>query len=213
MADDQKRAAYNLDNALMVVRERLVSIDIREQCRRAGAEYRRLDAGASVTIRYLNQDYTVTLPEAEVAPASGAPDLPLREKVLILHYLAQARGTAAAGRLITYRDLPGGIVYFPTFSKRTTDPLTARFGRDAVALTAAGQRMGGHPGEIGDISLVIDIFPRVPVTLVLWEGDEEFAPRLNLLFDANITDYLEPEDVTVLCETLTWRLIRSSRGT
>jgi hypothetical protein len=34
---------------------------------------------------------------------------------------------------------------------------------------------------------------------------------LNLLFDANIMDYLETEDVTVVCEIITWRLVGYSK--
>jgi len=29
------------------------------------------------------------------------------------------------------------------------------------------------------------------------------------LFDANISDYLSTEDVTVLCETIAWKLVKS----
>ena len=74
----------------------------------------------------------------------------------------------------------------------------------------AGRRLGGRDSDAGDTAIVIDAFSRVPLTLVLWEGDDELPAQLNLLFDANITDYLETEDVTILCETLTWRLIRGS---
>jgi hypothetical protein len=48
----------------------------------------------------------------------------------------------------------------------------------------------------------------VPLTLVLWRGDEEVAPNGNILFDANISDYLSTEDVAVLSETITWRLVK-----
>jgi hypothetical protein len=44
---------------------------------------------------------------------------------------------------------------------------------------------------------------------VLWRGDEELAPNGNILFDANISDYLSSEDVTVLSETIIWKLVRS----
>jgi Domain of unknown function (DUF3786) len=43
----------------------------------------------------------------------------------------------------------------------------------------------------------------VPVTLALWRGDEELTPAGNILFDASISGYLEAEDITVLCETIT----------
>lgn len=205
------RPVYNLGIAWELACRRLGESDIEEQCRRGGAQCTRRDAGFHVTIHYFGQPYVVTLPEVELSPGPGSPALPLREKVLVLHYLARAKGTAVTGRQVTYRELPGGMVYFPTFAKRTAEPLSARFGQDAPLLASAGRRIGGRPGDIGDASLVFDVFPRVAITLVLWQGDEELPPRMNLLFDANIADYLEPEDVTVACEVLTWRLIHASR--
>jgi len=52
----------------------------------------------------------------------------------------------------------------------------------------------------------------VPVTIVLWQGDDEFAPQGSIMFDAAICDYLSTEDITVLCETITWRLVNFLRG-
>ena len=208
---DENRSVYNLNVALGVVRDRLGAVDLREQCRRCDAQYQAQDSGAAVTVTYLNRRYVVMFPDITVSPTEGTDELPLREKILILHYLAQAKGTEPTGKLITYRDLPGGVVYFPTFSKRTTDQLARRFGKEPALLVEASQPLGGREIEYGDTGVVINGFGRVPVILVLWKGDDEFSPQLNLLFDANITDYLESEDVTVLCEVLTWKLMRYSR--
>jgi len=48
---------------------------------------------------------------------------------------------------------------------------------------------------------------------VLWRGDEELAPNGNILFDANISDYLSTEDVTVLSETIIWKLVKDIPST
>jgi hypothetical protein len=207
---EKNRSVYNLDVAYALVRERLASVDIEEQCRRSGSEYMKQDSGETATVYYLNQPYLVTFPEAKVVPTDGT-DLPLREQILIHHYLALARGTAAANNLITFRDLPGGIVYYPTFSKRTMEPLMRCFGREPELLVKTAERLGAHQIDMGDTTVVINAFRHVPITMVLWHGDEEFPPQLNLLFDASITDYLETEDVTVLCEIITWKLVGYSR--
>ena len=123
MAAEKDRSVYNLDVAYAQVRERLASANIEERCRRSGSEYKKQDSGATATVSYLNQPYLVTFPESKVTPVNGA-EVPLREQILILHYLALSKGTAATNKLIPFRDLPGGVVYYPTFSKRTTVPLT-----------------------------------------------------------------------------------------
>jgi hypothetical protein len=71
--------------------------------------------------------------------------------------------------------------------------------------------LGARKGEIGDASLVIDAFAKVPVNIILWQGDDELKPEVNLLFDANILDYLTSEDITIMCETVTWQLINYAK--
>jgi len=46
------------------------------------------------------------------------------------------------------------------------------------------------------------------MTLVLWKGDEEVAPAGNVLFDANISDYLPTEDVAALCGSIVWKMVK-----
>jgi hypothetical protein len=45
---------------------------------------------------------------------------------------------------------------------------------------------------------------------VLWEGDDEFPPDVQLLFDASVDHYLTLEDIVVLGQLATGRLIHSS---
>jgi hypothetical protein len=206
LAAEKDRAIYNLDVAYTQVREKLALADIEEQCHRSGSEYIKQGSGETATVYYFNQPYLVTFPESKVMPVDDT-ELPFREQILILHYLALAKGTAATGKLIPFRDLPGGVVYYPTFSKRTIEPLTRFFGREPELLVKASQKLGAQPSDMGDTAVIINAFPRVPITMVLWHGDEELSPQLNLLFDANILDYLETEDVTVVCEIITWRLV------
>jgi len=207
---DNSREIYNLNVAFGIIRDRLAVLDIEEQCRLSDSLYESNASGTTVTVDYLGKPYVISFPDLDVTLKGETGKLPLREKILVLHYLAQAKGTAAAGNLITYRDLPGGVVYFPTFSKRTTDQLTRHFGNEPELLVKASKALGGTEIDMGDAGVVIYGFPRTPITIILWIGDEELPAQLNILFDANITDYLESEDVTVLCEVLTWKLVRYS---
>jgi len=57
------------------------------------------------------------------------------------------------------------------------------------------------------VAVTINAFSRVPITIVMWHGDDEFAPQGSIIFDSTISDYLSTEDITVLCETIIWRLV------
>ena len=200
-------------------REQLAKIsDIEKQCRKSGARY----LGAhEIVINYLNQPCHITLPkdipschcQADVVSQSNLVEVPLRDKILILHYFTLAKGTPALGRLITYKQIPGGMNYFPAFSQRAIAPLVKNFGKNPELMIKVAATLGGFEADYGDVSVTIHAFDRVPVTLVLWRGDEELAPNGNILFDANVSDYLSTEDVTVLSETIIWKLVKDIPST
>jgi len=114
---------------------------------------------------------------------------------------------------MAFRELPEGANYFPTFSKRAIKPLVDYFGKDPEQLIDIAQKLGGHKANYGDVAVTINAFSYVPITLVLWRGDEEFAPAGSVLFDSTISDYLSTEDINVLCETISWKLVRYLRET
>lgn len=158
----------------------------------------------------MNQSYQITLPDIEISSVDSEEKPSIRDKILMLHYFTLARGTPLTNKIITYKELPGGDVYFPTFSKRTIKPLLSNFGEEPERLLKAAESLGGHKEDYGDVAITIDVFSCVPITLVLWRGDDEFPPAGNFLFDNTISNYLTSEDITVLCETLVWRLIKGS---
>jgi hypothetical protein len=186
--------------------EQLAKIsDIREQCRRSSARY---IGPHEIVIDYLNQPYHIMIPNCKILLEDSGTEAPLRDKILILHYFTGAKGTSATGKLIAYKQLAGGVSYFPAFSQRAIGPLVKIFGRSPEPLRKAAAKLGGREADYGDVSVTINAFARVPITLVLWKGDEEVAPNGNILFDTNISDYLSTEDVTVLCETIIWKLVK-----
>jgi hypothetical protein len=195
--------------AYKLAREKLAGItDIEEQCRRSGARHQVVDSQNTITLPYLNQSYQITFPDGDISFLDGAGEVPTRDGLLILHYFNSAKGTPASGKLIAFKELPEGGVYSPTFSNRTINPLVKNFGEEPARLLEVGRKLGGYAADYGDTAVTIDAFSRVSITIVLWQGDDEFAAEGNILFDATVSDYLATEDVTVLCEIITWRLIR-----
>jgi len=54
--------------------------------------------------------------------------------------------------------------------------------------------MGGSEILNGDKGFALEVFPRVPLAYILWKGDEEFPPRIRVLFDSTIESHL-PLDI------------------
>ena len=130
---------------------------------------------------------------------------------MIVHYLSQAKGTPLSNKAISYKELPEGANYFPTFSKRAIKPVVEHFSKEPEGLVDVATKLGGYKANYGDIAVTINAFPRVPITFILWQGDDELPPEGNILFDSNIPDYLPIEDIIVLCEAIAWKLVKSHR--
>ena len=210
---NQRDYEYAYELAYKLAGEQLAKIgDIEQQCLKSGARCQVIDSKKVIIIQYLNQSYLITVPEIEISLTDSRDKVPIRDKLLILHYLTSAKGTLATNKLITFKELTGGVNYFPTFYKRIIKPLLDYFGKEPRLLVAAAKKLGGHKADYGDVAVTINAFSRVPITIVLWQGDDEFAPQGSIMFDAAICDYLSTEDITVLCETITWRLVNFLRG-
>ncbi len=144
--------------------------------------------------------------------ADGAGrEVPIQEQVLILHYLLGAAEAAPSGNWVAYRELPGAAFYFSAFVKRAVDPLKSVFGRDAAGFRRAAGRLGGVGIPAGDAGFEFAVFPRVPLRLILWEGDDEFGPEANILFDDSAGRILSPEDGAWLAGMLVYRLAALAR--
>ena len=207
----QKNHDYGYNLAYKLAGEQLAKLDIEQQCRRSGSRYLVVDSKPVIVVEYLNQSYQITLPALEISLVGSKAEVPIKDKILLLHYLTLAKGVPITNKLIAFKELPEGANYFPTFSKRSIEPLVKYFGQQPQRLIDVAGKLGGHKVDYGDVAVAITAFSRVPVTLVLWQGDEEFPPRGNILFDATISDYLSTYDITVLCENITWKLVKLLR--
>jgi len=204
-AQPVREYAYGL--AYKLACEQLAGIaDFEQQCRKSGARY--LPAEKCIIIDYLNRFYRISLPHGEVSSINNDEPVPLRDKILILHYFTRASGTPLSGKIITYKELQEGINYYPTFFKRAIEPIINSFKDEPQKLLEVAATLGGHKSGYGDISVTIDAFPYVPLTVVLWQGDKEFPPNGNIMFDSTIPDYLPTEDITIICEIIAWKLVR-----
>jgi hypothetical protein len=195
----------SFDLAFRLACTKLASMTPEEICRNAGASRINDD---SIQIPYLNRPYQVAISTGEISTEGTKEDVPVKDQILILHYLTQAKGTPFMNKVINYGQIEGGKFYVPSFIKRSTDPLLKCFGHRPELLLELAPRMGGVKAAYGDFSVSIDPFPKVRIFFILWKGDDEFPPNGNILFDGNIAHYLSSEDVCVLTETVVWKLVR-----
>jgi hypothetical protein len=126
--------------------------------------------------------------------------------VLLAHY-SKAEPAQKTGELVKFRNLPGGYAYEEAFLERAVHPITKRFGNNPESLVEAAEVLGGVKCQFGDVSVEVPALPMVALTYVLWKGDSELQPSASIFFDLSASHYLPTEDLAVLAELTTKRLM------
>ncbi|HEX3015935.1 MAG TPA: DUF3786 domain-containing protein [Desulfobacteria bacterium] len=191
----------NYGVTLQEAQRRFCTRDLAEIAASAGAA---LTDSGEVELQFLNRLYYVN--QAGEVRTAGEGDVRISFKILLLHYLLHAEGVKVEGKPISFKELPGGAIYIGPFTNRAIRPLINIFGANPGELFECGKLLGAEPAGYGDVSVMVNAFPRVPVTLVLWAGDDEFPPAGNILFDVSAAHYLPTEDYAVLAGMIVMEL-------
>ena len=164
--------------------------------------------GGVLVIPFLNRvfhalppDFTFTDADEPEKPA------PIQEQVLILHYLLGDPLADPSGDWAAYREIPGASFYTSAFTKRAIDPLKKIFGEDPESLKKIAPLVGGVPfAGPGDACFEFSPFPRVPVRIILYAGDDEFPAEASILFDRSVGRIISPEDMAWLAGMIVYRM-------
>lgn len=166
-----------------------------------------------IQVNFLGQQFTVEHPSGKFEPEPNLEgELPIFARILILHYLSNQAQALENGQFISYKELPGGGIYIQPFTNRAIRPMVQFFGEQPERLIDVAKRIGGLPVKLGDAAVTIKVFPKVPVTLVLWGADEEFPASGNILFDRSASEVLPTEDYAVLASFVVMTLKKQAEN-
>ena len=183
--------------------EQLENLDGAETAQRAKCEY--LSDKQHYIINLLNVEYIVNLIDKKIySNKEGSPPKPavFLEELCILAYLINSKEIPLANKLVKGETLPGGQFFFRGVHKLPTEKLEKAFGTNPQALLQASEQFNAQKCEYGDVSVSLFILPRLPLTIVIWRGDEEFAARASILFDQTAA-YQMPLDALMAAVNLT----------
>lgn len=195
-------ANFNLDKTLEVAVENFAQKEPGLMAENAGVAYKQ--ESKVFIVPYFGKQYEISFPEGQVKYVGKEGEVSINNKILLLHYLSNSRGTAISGKKISFKELPNGAIYNDPFYRRTIQPMLSIFGSQAAKLEELGRKLGGEPAGLGDFSITMPLFPRISVTYVIWEGDEEFPASGTVLFDETAKDYLPTEDNVILASSVIW---------
>jgi len=121
-------------------------------------------------------------------------ELPPFFYLMVLVYLTEAKETKPSHTWISEKDLRGGSTFFRGPHRLHVDELQELYGKNLDTFLKAGRRLGGSEILYGDRGFSLEVFPKIPLAYILWKGDEEFSPRIGVLFDSTIESHF-PLDV------------------
>ena len=149
------------------------------------------------TLTFYNRTFTINHPDVRVEEVGDDAPVPMWISLLLLHYLIHSSGIPAQGHWITYRELPGATLFEKRFRQMAIQPLLNVYGNDAEGLKKAGESLGGLPMDrTGDAAYRFLSLPHIPVSVILYLGEDEIPSTVNILFDAAAESYLPTEDLS-----------------
>ncbi|MBM3300397.1 MAG: DUF3786 domain-containing protein [Deltaproteobacteria bacterium] len=168
------------------------------------------DGVPRIVIQCLHSWFVLDLLPYRIRAEHEALDtLPL--KVLALHHLVTAAenegtGMRVMGKWIDCRSLQHGSILGAHFANSTMQAIGQFFALSESQQISRAMMWGGKPIDLGDRGVLFKLFPRLPVALVHWRGDDEFPPYNKVLFDVSASNYMPTHALAAMTEFLIYRL-------
>ncbi len=101
-----------------------------------------------------------------------------------LWYLINAEDIPLSGNLIRPDNIKGGHLFTKGTHVLPLNDIAEKYNDDVEGFFQRGATLNAEKVLFGDAAIKLVPVPRVPVTIILWRGDDEFPPRADLLFDS-----------------------------
>jgi len=86
-----------------------------------------------------------------------------------------------------------GMQFHQNLLEEPRDPFAAKIDADSAWLHRAAAHLGAERIAGGDFGYAFELFDGLKIGLLFWHGDDEFAPRVRYLWDANAKQYIRYE--------------------
>ena len=154
------------------------------------------------TMRLLYADYRLYWPEfrieSDTENALALKSIPAQ--IFLIRFLLEGCASTGSGNFLTYREMPWGDVYLTPFTGRCLMRAAFTFGTRIKAFEGALEKMPVIMMKNGDVSCQMEIMPGYEVRFIVWEGDEEFPPNVQILYSDNFPQSFSAEDRCVVID-------------
>lgn len=134
---------------------------------------------------------------------------PLFELVSLLYFTGVKSLHPLGKDLVSTKDLKQGY-YFKGPHQLNLAPLVERYGHDMAGFNEAAEFLEGTSLEMADSAYRLLPFQRVPLYYLYWKGDEEFEPKISVLFDRSIEDHFSASGIWTLVNMVSRALLQGA---
>ncbi len=132
--------------------------------------------------------------------------------VVLLKYILMCpdKAVVPGGDWMTFRDFKDSGPLISYFTSNTNKTLEQAFAGKCHLLKDACDSMGAEKGEFSDtydVSLVVNVLPRIPVTINFNDRDEEFPAAASILYRQTTAEYLDMESLAITGTWLSGKLL------
>ncbi|NLL39314.1 MAG: DUF3786 domain-containing protein [Clostridiales bacterium] len=152
--------------------------------------------GDYLTICHFGRKYGVHRQTGEIVPMGGNHIASNTVKLNIYTLFGYVSSLAKfKDNWVSFEDLKGTSPFAAAFKKGIIEPFARTFSGNIDRLQFAMEAMGGKKLPYSDMGYQVDAFKCIPVRFLFWEGDDEFPPQANMLFDSSATDFIHGESI------------------
>lgn len=178
------------------------SKDPREMAKNSGS---RFDNSSNVfNLDYMGNSVRVKYPDGQIITENW--ELVKNDVVLILQYLTSSCGARPRETWIPFLQLPDGPHHHIPLVNEALNPLAEKFGQEPELFRLKLREFNAVEIKMGHIGGVIPVFPLLPLAICMWEGDDEFPAKFNILFDMTASLHLSTASLWVLAVELSRKL-------
>lgn len=158
--------------------------------------------GKEFYVNLLGREYAIAHPDYAIRSLDGGRLPALPTQTFLLRFLLEGKQLASAGNWLTFREMPWGELYIKPYTGRVLTRAAFTFGTRVAAFSAAAEKMGGEKLPHGDAGYRFRLIGDYEMELLVWAGDEEFAPNAQVLYSDNFADGFAAEDRVVAGDIL-----------
>ncbi|ACL05448.1 Fe-S cluster domain protein [Desulfatibacillum aliphaticivorans] len=182
-----------INKALEEFRAQMKDVDLEARAKVLGGRY----ANGRLILKILGKDFGVDNAgkihtDIHVNPWVAAP---------FFAYVLHGQGVEPSGEWISLRELEGGQPLYGLFVQRVEQPIRKVADAYPDLFADMVDLFGGkevEPAYQSDISVVLQVLPKVPIMVCYWRPEDGMESNFNLFFDANANKNLPTQALYTL---------------